>query len=131
MESTRQLKVAKLLQKELGDLFQREGRNLLGNVFVTLTKVKVSPDLSNAKIYLSFMMVENKKEILDTLTSHSKVIRKMIGEKIRNQVRIIPEFQFYLDDNLDYAAKMDEIFSKLNIPPTPDKEEENSEEEDE
>jgi ribosome-binding factor A len=131
MESTRQLKVAKLLQKELGDLFQREGRNLLGNVFVTLTKVKVSPDLSNAKVYLSFMMVENKKEVLDTLTSHSKVIRKLIGEKIRNQVRIIPELQFYLDDNLDYAAKMDEIFSKLNIPPTPDKEEDKSEEEDE
>jgi len=131
MESTRQLKVAKLLQKELGDLFQREGRSLLGNVFVTLTKVKVSPDLSNAKVYLSFMMVENKKEVLDTLTSHSKIIRKMIGERIRNQVRIIPEIQFYLDDNLDYAAKMDEIFSKLNIPPAPDKEEENSEEEDE
>lgn len=122
MESTRQLKIAKLIQKELGDIFQRDGKSLFGNVFITITKAKISPDLSIAKIYLSFLLVENKKELLDAITEQTKVIRKLLGERIRKQVRIIPELHFYVDENIDYAAKMDEIFSKLHIPPAPEEE---------
>src|SRR6478735_3756564 len=108
MDSTRQQKVSKLIQKELGEIFQREGKALIGNTFVTFTKVTVSPDLSLAKIYISFMLVDNKKEKLAELVTHTKVIRKLLGERIGKQVRIIPELNFYVDDNLDYAAKMDE-----------------------
>jgi ribosome-binding factor A len=130
-ESTRQLKVAKLIQKELGDLFQRDGSSYYGNAFVTLTKVKMSPDLGLAKVYLSFMLVENKKQLLETLSSHTKEIRKSLGERIRKQVRIIPDLQFYIDDNLEYANQMDELFAKIKIPPKPEdtsaKEEESDE----
>jgi len=117
MESTRQQKVAKLIQKELGDIFQRQASTLFGGAFFTLTRVKVSPDLGLAKVYLSFMLAPNKEQLLESLSDQKKVIRKTLGERIRNQVRIIPELQFFLDENLDYASKMDEIFSKLDIPP--------------
>jgi ribosome-binding factor A len=121
--------VSKLIQKELGDIFQREGRDLLGNTFITITKVTVSPDLSLAKIYLSFMLVEDKKGKLEEVKAQTKVIRKLLGQKIKQQVRIIPDLNFYIDDNLDYAAKMDELFSKITIPPAPDETEDNSDEE--
>lgn len=124
MESTRQLKIAKLIQKELGDIFQRDGKAIFGNVFITITKATITPDLSIAKIYLSFLLVDNKKELLDMVSSETKTIRKLLGERIRKQVRIIPELQFYIDENLDYAAKMDDIFAKLNIPPAPPEQEE-------
>jgi ribosome-binding factor A len=127
MESTRQQKVAKLIQKELGDIFQRQAGSLFGGAFFTLTKVQVSPDLSIARVYLSFMLAPNKGELLESLNVHKKAIRKSLGERIRKQVRIIPELQFFADENLDYASKMDEIFSKLKIPPAKKDEEKEDE----
>lgn len=128
MESQRQQKVSKLIQKELGDIFQRQAGELFGGAFFTLTHVKISPDLSQAKVYLSFMLAKNKEELLNNLSTNTKAIRKSLGERIRNQVRIIPDLHFFLDENLDYASKMDEIFSKLDIPPAP--EEDSDKEED-
>jgi ribosome-binding factor A len=129
MESTRQLKFARLIQKELGEIFQRDAKNVLEGAFITLTKVTVSPDLALAKVYVSFMMVNNKEEALKKLTVNTKVFRKLLGDKIKKQVRIIPELAFYIDDNLEYASKMDNIFSKLDIPPAP-KEDEDEEDKD-
>lgn len=116
MESVRQQKVARLIQKEMADIFLKESRVLFGNVFISITTVRMSPDLSVAKLYLSIMLREDKKVILKEIQTQSKVLRKSLGERIRKQVRIIPEIIFYLDDNVDYANHMDDVMSKIEIP---------------
>ncbi len=116
MESVRQQKVARLIQKEMADIFLKESRMLFGNVFISITVVRMSPDLSVAKLYLSIMMTEDKKKILKEIQIHTKVLRNLLGEKIRKQVRIIPEIIFYIDDNVDYANHMDDVMSKITIP---------------
>ncbi|MGN6645969.1 MAG: ribosome-binding factor A [Cytophaga sp.] len=116
MESVRQQKVARLIQKEMADIFLKESRMLFGNVFISITTVRMSPDLSVAKLYLSIMMAADKKSMLKEIQAQSKELRKLLGERIRKQVRIIPEIVFYLDDNVDYANHMDEVMSKIAIP---------------
>jgi ribosome-binding factor A len=116
MESVRQQKVARLIQKEMADIFLKESRVLFGNVFVSITVVRMSPDLSVAKLYLSIMLRDDKKVILKEIQVQSKVLRKLLGDRIRKQVRIIPEIIFYLDDNVDYANHMDDVMSKIEIP---------------
>ena len=117
MDSKRQQKFARLIQKELGEIFQRDTKSLFGNVWITVTQVRVSPDLGLAKVFLSFLMTDNKEQTLDEVSEKSKVIRQTLANKIRHQVRIIPELVFYLDDTAEYAAKMDALISGLNIPP--------------
>lgn len=124
-ESKRQQKFAKLIQKDLGDIFQKDPKSMFGRSFITVTSVKMSPDLSLARVYLSFLQVANSKEMIEKISDQKKEIRKMLGQKIGKQVRIIPDLVFYLDDSAEYAAKMDELISGLNIPPA---EENNSEE---
>ncbi|MBC7450905.1 MAG: 30S ribosome-binding factor RbfA [Cytophagales bacterium] len=116
MESVRQQKVARLIQKELADIFLKEGRALFGNVFISITTVRMSPDLGVAKNYLSIMLTENKAAVLKQIQVETKVIRKHLGERIKKQVRIIPEIIFYLDDNVDYANHMNDVISKITIP---------------
>lgn len=116
MESVRQQKVARLIQKEMADIFLKESRMLFGNVFISITTVRMSPDLSVAKLYLSIMMAADKKGMLKEIQTQSKELRKLLGERIRKQVRIIPEIIFYLDDNVDYANHMDDVMSKITIP---------------
>jgi ribosome-binding factor A len=124
MDSTRQQKYARLIQKDLSEILQRDARHLLNGAFITVTTVRVSPDLGLAKVYLSFMLVGDKAAMLNHINSEKKVIRRMLSEKIRNQARIIPELNFYLDDNVDYADKIDKIFSKIDIPKEDNTEEE-------
>ncbi|HWZ22821.1 MAG TPA: 30S ribosome-binding factor RbfA [Cytophagaceae bacterium] len=116
MESTRQQKYAKLILKELSDIFLHDTKGLFGNAFITVTIVRVSPDLGIAKVYLSFMLVEDKKAMLDMIIKQTKPIRKMLGNRIGKQARIIPALMFYIDDSVDYANRMNEIFSKIVIP---------------
>ena len=116
MDSTRQLKYARLIQKELGDLFQKEGRNFFGTSFLTITQVRVTPDLSVARVYLSTFH-EKGESVLNKLGHHKSVIRHKLGNRIRNQARIIPDLEFFIDDSLDYAEKMDKLFRNLDIPP--------------
>lgn len=119
MESKRQQKFARLIQKDLGDLFQRDARNQFDGAFITVTDVKVSPDLGIARAYLSFMLVKDKQATLDQIRDKTKYLRQLLANRIRHQVRVIPELQFYLDDTADYAAKMDALFSGIVIPPAP------------
>jgi len=121
MESKRQQKYSKLLQKELAEIFQKDAKSLFGSAFITVTEVKVSPDLSFAKVYLSFLMVENKKEELQKVKDLKSKIKGVLGPKIRNQVRIIPQLEFYLDETLDHAAKMEQLFDKIKVKPDPEK----------
>ena len=122
MSSTRQLKYSKLIQKELSDIFQRDKRGILDNAFITLADVKVSADLSVAKIYISMMLAKDKQGILDKINSRKKEIRHALGEKIGKQVRIIPELIFYIDEVEENAQRMDELIKNLHIPPTDKKE---------
>lgn len=117
MDSKRQQKFSRLIQKELGEIFQRDTKSLFGNVWITVTQVRVSPDLGVAKVFLSFLMTDNKDQSLTEVSEKTKVIRQTLGAKIRHQVRIIPELIFYLDDTAEYAAKMDALISGLHIPP--------------
>lgn len=117
--TVRQNKVARLIQKELSEIFQRDRRGIIGNDMLTISEVRMSPDLSVAKIYVSMMLAKNKEGLLEQLDKHKKEIRKALGDKIRNQARIIPELIFYHDELEEKAMKMDALIKSLNIPPEP------------
>lgn len=123
MESTRQQKYARLLQKEIGEIFQRDTKHLFGKAFITITLVKMSPDLGFAKIYLSMFMVDSREDMLDVINQKKSQIRKILGQRIGKQVRIVPEIAFFIDDIEDHAQKMDKIISGLDIPPAPETDE--------
>lgn len=114
MESKRQQKFAGVIQKDLAEIFQREGLNLLPNIMVTITKVRVSPDLAIARVYLSFFNSLNSSMALSTIKSHSNEIRYKLGNRIKDQVRIIPHLEFFLDDTSEYVQKMDKLFEKIS-----------------
>ena len=113
MESKRQEKFARLIQKDMGELFQSASRDLFGGSFITVSGVKVSPDLGYARIYLSFFQTENKDELLSTVRLYSKELRKQLAQRVRNQVRKVPELEFFLDDSLDYVQHMEEVFKRI------------------
>lgn len=117
MENKRQRQVAKIIQKDLGAIFQKDLKDILKGAFVTITDVKVTPDLGIARAYLSFMMVTDKEELLERIRDSSKKIRAIFGNQARHQFRVIPSFQFYIDDTAEYAQKMNELFQGLDIPP--------------
>lgn len=124
MENKRQRQISKQIQKDLGEIFQRDLKDVLGNAFVTITDVKITPDLGIARVYLSFMLVNDKEELLEKIRESGKKIRSIFGNRVRHQFRVIPNFQFYIDDTAEYAAHMNEVFSKLDIPPILEEEEE-------
>ena len=109
MESKRQQRIQKLLQRDLGEIFQRELGHVTQHAMVTVTKVYVTPDLSLARIYLSLFATENKTALLQQICKHAKEIRKILGNRIRHQLRVIPELQFFEDDSLDYIDRIDRL----------------------
>jgi len=118
--TVRQQKFGKLIQKELSDIFQRDKRGVLNNAFISIAEVRVSPDLSVARIYISMMLAKDKEKVLEKLNVHKKEIRKALGDRIRNQARIIPELIFYIDEVEENAMRMDDLIKSLNIPPALD-----------
>ncbi|RZJ79757.1 MAG: 30S ribosome-binding factor RbfA [Flavobacterium sp.] len=113
MESKRQQKFAGLLQEELASIFQREGAAYLPNTLVTITKVRVSPDLAVAKVYLSFLNTNNTGLSVATVNSHASEIRYKLGSRIRHQARVVPTLTFFVDDTNEYVEHMDKIFDKI------------------
>lgn len=113
MESKRQQKFAGVLQEELAQIFQREGSSLLPDTLVTITRVRVSPDLAVAKIYLSFFNTKDTQASIDIVNSHNGEIRYKLGMRIRNQVRVIPELNFFVDDTNEYVERMDHLFEQI------------------
>jgi len=112
METTRQLKVARLLQKELSEIFQRESRNLVAGAMVTVTGVRISPDLSVAKVHVSIFPVKDKAAFLTKIKTATKEIRGQLGVRVKDQLRIVPSLVFILDDSIDYADKIDQLLKK-------------------
>lgn len=125
-ESTRQKKVARVIQKELGDIFQKNARGIAGNAFVTITEVSITPDLSLARVYVSIMLADNKPEIVEKINQKKSEIRGKLGNKIGQVMRIVPDLEFLLDDLQEEALRMDALIDSLNIPPA-DEEEKDSE----
>jgi ribosome-binding factor A len=109
MESTRQKKVSRLIQKELAEIFLKKGNELAHGKLVSITRVRVSPDLSFAKIYISIFPTTNQEDILHAIQEHSSKIRFDLGQKVRSQLRIVPDIAFHIDDSLDYIDKIDKL----------------------
>ncbi len=117
MESKRQQKFAGVIQKDLAEIFQREGMNFLPNIMVTITRVRVTPDLAIARVYLSFFNSPNTTLALNTIKSHANEIRYKLGSRIKDQARIVPHLEFFVDDTSDYVERMDKIFDKISKEP--------------
>jgi ribosome-binding factor A len=115
--TTRQQKYARLIQKELSDIFQRDKKGILDNAFVTIADVKVSTDLSVAKIYISMLLAKDREKILEKITARKKEIRKALGDKIGKQVRIVPDLVFFIDEVEENAERIEKLIKNLNIPP--------------
>lgn len=111
METTRQNKIARLLQKELGDIFQKQTKGMHG-VLVSVSAVRISPDMSVARGYLSVFPSERSEEIVKNINDNMKSIRYELGTRVRHQLRIIPELKFFVDDSLDYVERIDELLKK-------------------
>lgn len=111
METTRQNKIARLLQKELSEIFEQQTRQTRG-IIVSVSKCKISPDLSICTSYLSVFPSEKASEIVENISANARSIRYELGQRVRFQLRIIPELRFYVDDSLDYIQHIDELLKK-------------------
>ena len=111
MDTIRQERINNLLQKDLGEIFQVEMRHVTRGSMITVTKVKVTPDLSVAKVYLSLFATSDKDEMLKAVRSHTKEIRGKLGNRVKNQLRVVPNLNFYLDDSLDYIENIDNLLN--------------------
>src|ERR1700749_2005074 len=114
MESKRQQKFAGVIQEDLAAIFQREGMNFLPNTLVTITKVRVTPDLAIARIFLRFFNNSNTSLALNTIKAHASEILYKLGKRIKDQARIVPHREFFLDDTNEYVERMDKLFDKIN-----------------
>jgi ribosome-binding factor A len=120
--TVRQQKYGRLIQKELSDIFLKDKKGFLGNAFITIAEVRLSPDLSIAKVYLSLTLVKDKEAVLKNIQHHKSEIRKALGNRIRNQARIIPDLIFFIDEVEENAKRMDDLINHLNIPKDKDEE---------
>lgn len=109
MDSTRQKKISRLIQKELAEIFRSMGPEIIHGTMVTVTTVRISPDLSVARVYLSFFPSGENEEKLTTVTEKKTRLRYALGTKVKNQLRVIPELAFFIDDSLDYIDKIDSL----------------------
>lgn len=111
METTRQNKIARLIQKELSEMFLLQTKSMPG-VLVSVSIVRISPDMSYARAYLSIFPSERGEEIMKNINDNMKAIRYELGNRVRHQLRIIPELKFFIDDSLDYAEKIDKLLGE-------------------
>ena len=114
MQETRQNRIARLLQKELSLIFQSQTRAMHG-VMVSVTRCRISPDLSICTAYLSIFPSEKADELIQNITANEKTIRYELGTRVRNQLRLIPELRFFVDDSLAYIAHIDGLLKKLTF----------------
>ena len=123
MESQRQRKFSRLIQKEISEIFIRDELGMGAGHFFTIMEVRMSPDLSVAKVYISFMLDKDKTTSFEMLNDRKKEVRNLLGRRIGKQVRRVPELIFYLDEVEENATKIEDILNKLEIPPEDSEEE--------
>ncbi len=109
MESQRQQKISRLIQREVGDILQKDMNNLGLGAMLTVTKVTVTSDLSLAKAYVSLLAADDHAKVIANLNKHKKEVRYVLGQRVRNQLRVIPSLQFFEDDSLDYLENIERI----------------------
>jgi ribosome-binding factor A len=109
MESTRLKKISRLLQKELAEIFRLQGPGILPGKMISVTVVRVSPDLGLAKVYLSVFPLQKDEQVLKDIELHKSNVKNDLGNRIKNQVRKIPDLYFYIDDSLDYMDNIDRL----------------------
>ncbi|HEX7366093.1 MAG TPA: 30S ribosome-binding factor RbfA [Pelobium sp.] len=114
MESKRQQKFARVIQKDLGEIFQREGNNYLPNAMITVTKVRATPDLGIVRVFLSFFNTPDADSAIKTIREKTAEIRYTLGKRIKDQVKGIPSLEFFVDDTNEYVDRMDKIFSGIH-----------------
>jgi ribosome-binding factor A len=112
-ETKRQKQVAGLINEELNDIFRRMGLSMVEGGMISLAAVKITPDLFEARVYLSMFQIKDTQAALHLFEEKNKEIRKELGTRVRHQLRSIPELKFFIDDTLDYVFKMEELFDKI------------------
>ncbi|MFI3282337.1 MAG: 30S ribosome-binding factor RbfA [Rikenellaceae bacterium] len=112
VESTRQQKIAKQIQRDIADIFQKECRELFKGLLLTVTAVRVSPDFGYAKIYVSVFPFDRNEEVIALLKRENWAIRKSLGAKIKHQLKSVPEIDFFLDDSLEYIENIDKAINR-------------------
>jgi ribosome-binding factor A len=120
-EGKRQKQVAAVLTEELNDIFRRLNLNMIGGGMVSISSVKLTPDLLEARIYISMYKIQDEKAALKKIETQAWEIKKELATRIKNQVRRMPVLKFYLDDTLDHVFKMEELFKQIK-PPAPEEE---------
>ena len=118
-EGKRQKQVAAVLTEELNDIFRRLNLNMIGGGMVSISSVKLTPDLLEARIYISMYKVQDENAALKKIETQAWEIKKELATRIKNQVRRMPVLKFYLDDTLDHVFKMEELFKQIK-PPAPE-----------
>ncbi len=113
MESIRQQQIGKIIKVALSEIFQREVEEILGGAFVTVLDVKITPDLQIARAYLSVYNVPSPDDIIGIIDHNNKAIRRLLGNRIRNKVRKIPELEFFRDNTMDEVVKIEKIFKEI------------------
>lgn len=112
METTRQQKIAKQIQKDVAEIFQKEGAQIVRGSLLTVTAVRMSPDFGYAKIYVSIFPFERNAEVMKELERNNWFVRRALGQRIRNQLKNVPEIQFFLDDSLEYIENIEEALNR-------------------
>jgi len=113
IEGKRQKQVAAVLEKELNEIFQRLGLAMMDGGMISISAVKITPDLFDARIYLSFFKVKDPVETLKTIQERSWEIKKELTARVRHQLRSMPQLNFFIDDTLDYVDKMEQLFKDI------------------
>jgi len=115
-EGKRQKQVASVLQADMNDIFTKLGLNMIGGGMISIASVKVTPDLLEARIYLSMFQVVDTQAAMKKVNDRAWEVKKLLAEKIKGQVRRIPVIHYYLDDTLEYVFKMEEVFERIKTP---------------
>ena len=120
-EGKRQKQVGSLIQEELNKIFQRFGLNMMDGGMVSISSIKITPDLLEARVYLSFFQVPDAKQSLKKIQERGGEIKKELGSRVRQQLRRIPEIKYFRDETLDHVFKMEELFKQINTEKKDDK----------
>ncbi|MBQ5737880.1 MAG: 30S ribosome-binding factor RbfA [Alistipes sp.] len=112
MDSTRQQKIARLIQRDIAEILQKDLADVTRGKLVTVTAARVSPDLGYAKIYISVFPFNESQELLNKIKEEGWLVRKILGGRIRNQLKIVPELEFFIDDSLEYIENIDNLLHK-------------------